>query len=193
MRHANPGLRILIVEDDPGFQLLLRDHLLIPLLQAAPGSVLTAVGSFEAMEDALRDIHRPDITILDLTLPPHDMRDTLARLDRIEDVTPVVILTGSCEERVRAIIGGRFTPVVEKTRLLPGFLERAIIFAIEKWHNHRWARIQECVTEIRRLALQAVEGIASEPESAAAERGPLPAPPATATANPAPPDAPGGS
>lgn len=147
-----PALRILIVEDDPGFQLLLQDRILIPILQAAPDSVLTVAASLEAMEAALRDIHHPDITILDLTLPPHDMRDTLGRLDHIEDVTPVVILTGSSEERVRAIIGGRFTPVLEKMQLQPGLLERAIIFAIEKWHNHRWARIQSCVAEIRRLA-----------------------------------------
>ncbi len=138
------SLRILVVEDDPLYSEIINRLLLHDILERIPGSVVTFVKTLEAMEEVLCEIERPDVTILDLAVPPNTMRDTLAQLETIELCTPVVILTGSKEENIRAIIGHRLTPIVEKTAAAadPGILHRAIIFAVEYWQNHRWARVK---------------------------------------------------
>lgn len=93
-------LKILLVEDDPGDQLLLR--------QALAGQPLTELTVCDTGTAALEYLHGtiPDLILLDLRLPGVDGFDVLKWIrqsDRHRD-TPVVVLTGteSPEDRQRA-------------------------------------------------------------------------------------------
>lgn len=153
------GIRILVAEDDPAFSELIEQRLLPPIVAAIPNSTVIFVRSIEAVLAELASIARPDVLLLDLTMPPSGMADTLARLDTIEQATPVVILTGSKEEAVRNIIGTRPTPVVEKEIAIgnPGLLHQVICRVIEFWQNTRHARTRENI-RIMKAALHAPEG-----------------------------------
>lgn len=135
-------IRILIVEDDPLYAEVVRS-LVQPILNAFPGSSVTAVRTMEAALAAVAALDAPDLTLLDLTLPPSGMEETLAHLDALEDRTAVVIVTGQKEELIRRIIGDRKTPIVEKTLALPnapGPLMTAIYLAVDAFQARRWSK-----------------------------------------------------
>jgi CheY-like chemotaxis protein len=139
------AMRILVVEDNELFREIIQRGLLAEMLKAMPESVVSFVSTLDAMMATLASLDRPDVTILDLGVPPNTMAETLSRLDMIEEHTPVVILTGNQEEAIRAKIGHRLTPVVEKNDQLikdPGILHRAIVFAVEYWQHRKWARVK---------------------------------------------------
>lgn len=150
-------IRILIVEDDPNFAEVAL-NLVQPILRAFPGSTVTTVGTIEAMLKAVAAIDRPDITLLDLTLPPAGVRETLAHLDSLEDRTAVVIVTGTQEELVRAIIGERDTPIVVKTPDLyrkPDILTKAITNAVAAFQKRKWAQMRADLEILRNVMPQA--------------------------------------
>lgn len=151
------AVRILIVEDDDNFAAV-ASTLIQPIMRAFPGSSVLHVKTIEAMLAAVAEIAAPDITLLDLSLPPSGIRETLAHLDALEERTAVVIITGHSREEVRAIIGQRATPIVEKSPALieqPGLLLAAIYMAVEVFQNHRWAKW--------RSNLKILKGVTSHP------------------------------
>jgi DNA-binding response OmpR family regulator len=91
---------ILVVDDDPDLRDLVRE-----LLERAGHSVRTAAGGREALK-LLYDV-RPQLIVLDVTMP--DL-DGWATLERVRDVTevPVLMLTarGAELEKVRGLTGG---------------------------------------------------------------------------------------
>ena len=92
-------ITVLLVEDDPGDVLLIReafeDHKL-------NNSLLVAGDGVEALE-LLRnpETDRPDLVLLDLNLPRKDGREVLAEIKEDDDLKliPVLILTTSQAER----------------------------------------------------------------------------------------------
>jgi DNA-binding response OmpR family regulator len=84
---------VLVVDDQPEIVRILRDY-----LERAGFSVLTAADGAAAMVAARRD--KPDLIVLDLTLPTMDGLD-VARALRREGEVPIIMLTARTEEADR--------------------------------------------------------------------------------------------
>jgi DNA-binding response OmpR family regulator len=92
----NPAARILLVDDDPGIQRLLKRYL------DEQGFTTAVVGDGKSMDQWLQQ-HQADLIILDLMLPGEDGL-SLARRLRVSGNTPIIMLTARGEE-VDRIIG----------------------------------------------------------------------------------------
>jgi DNA-binding response OmpR family regulator len=86
---------VLVVDDEPEIVRILRDY-----LDRAGFAVLTASDGEAAVAMAHR--HRPDIVLLDLTLPSLDGLD-VARAIRREAEVPIIMLTARSEETDRIV------------------------------------------------------------------------------------------
>ena len=86
---------VLVVDDEPEIVRILRDY-----LDRAGFAVLTASDGEAAVAMAHR--HRPDIVLLDLTLPSLDGLD-VARAMRREAEVPIIMLTARTEETDRIV------------------------------------------------------------------------------------------
>jgi DNA-binding response OmpR family regulator len=84
---------VLIVDDEPGIVRLVRDY-----LERAGFGVMTAANGAEALREFSR--RRPDLVILDLTLPETDGLDVARAIRRAGDV-PIIMLTARTEEADR--------------------------------------------------------------------------------------------
>ncbi len=84
---------VLVVDDQPEIVRILRDY-----LERAGFSVLTASDGAAAIVSARRD--KPDLIVLDLTLPTVDGLD-VARALRRESEVPIIMLTARSEEADR--------------------------------------------------------------------------------------------
>jgi signal transduction histidine kinase len=123
------ALRILLVEDNPGDARLLQE-----LLREAP----TLEASVERVErlDAARAhlaAERPDVMLLDLSLPDaHGIHTVKGALAAAPDV-PIVVLTGLDDEQVAlsAVHAGAQDYLV-KGKVEPALLSRSIRYAIER-------------------------------------------------------------
>jgi DNA-binding response OmpR family regulator len=85
--------RVLIVDDEPAIVRLIRDY-----LERAGFEVVTAGNGEDALHVFARG--RPDLVILDLTLPRMDGLDVARALRRAGDV-PIIMLTARTEEADR--------------------------------------------------------------------------------------------
>jgi DNA-binding response OmpR family regulator len=85
--------RVLIVDDEPTIVRLIRDY-----LERAGFEVVTAGNGEDALQVFARG--RPDLVILDLTLPRMDGLDVARALRRAGDV-PIIMLTARTEEADR--------------------------------------------------------------------------------------------
>ena len=98
MSAAARPITVLLVEDDPGDVLLVREAFDAHKLN---NRLLVAADGVEAME-LLRsaDADRPDLVLLDLNLPRKDGREVLAEIksDKALRSIPVVVLTTSDAE-----------------------------------------------------------------------------------------------
>ncbi|MEX2586596.1 MAG: response regulator [Actinomycetota bacterium] len=99
IREAAPPVRILLVEDDPGDVLLIREAL---AESCAPIHIEVASNGEEAIEflaqeGAFGGAERPDLVLLDLNLPRLGGLDVLKRIKHDDDLRsiPVVVLTTS--------------------------------------------------------------------------------------------------
>ncbi|HEX4579191.1 MAG TPA: response regulator transcription factor, partial [Candidatus Dormibacteraeota bacterium] len=84
---------VLVVDDQPEIVRILRDY-----LERAGFNVLTAADGAAAVVSTRRD--RPDLVVLDLTLPTLDGLD-VARALRRESEVPIIMLTARTEEADR--------------------------------------------------------------------------------------------
>jgi DNA-binding response OmpR family regulator len=92
---------ILIVDDDQGIRASLK-----AFLERTGFEVSTACDGMQAV--ALLDRTSPDLLLLDILMPRLDGRETLLRLRRAENWTPVILLTqvGEATERAMALEEG---------------------------------------------------------------------------------------
>lgn len=143
-------MKILIVEDSRT-KAKLMEELVKPLKDRFPGSSVILA---ERMVDALAIIMQdpsPDIVMLDLSLPDSNWKDTILKLDEIEDRAPVVIVTAHPEQAVRDLMEGRDTPIVDNG---PGFIDRiltTIIRAIIGWRERKRTKLDATLDEMRRM------------------------------------------
>lgn len=94
-----PGLRILLVEDNPGDIRLLREY-----LQSAAGTQNYVFTPVSTLEQALEEMaaNTFDVVMLDLSLPDSHGLDTLEKLRHRNPAAPVVVLTGLNDEALAA-------------------------------------------------------------------------------------------
>ncbi|MDI9884454.1 response regulator [Streptomyces sp. HNM0645] len=100
--NATKPIEVLLVEDDPGDELMTREA----FEDNKIGNTLHVVRDGEEALDFLyrrgahRDAPRPDLILLDLNLPKYDGRQVLERIKADSDLThiPVVVLTTSAAE-----------------------------------------------------------------------------------------------
>jgi len=85
--------RVLIVDDEPAIVRLIRDY-----LERAGFDVITATNGDDALQAFTRS--RPDLVILDLSLPRMDGLDVARAMRRAGDV-PIIMLTARTEEADR--------------------------------------------------------------------------------------------
>jgi two-component system, OmpR family, alkaline phosphatase synthesis response regulator PhoP len=85
--------RVLIVDDEPQIVRLVRDY-----LESAGFEVTTAANGAQALREFSRQ--RPDLVILDLTLPETDGLDVARAIRRTGDV-PIIMLTARTDEADR--------------------------------------------------------------------------------------------
>ena len=97
----NKKQHILVVDDDQGIR-----NSLAAFLERTGYEISTASDGQKAL--ALLDGVRPDLIILDILMPHLDGRETLRRLRRAENWTPVILLTqvGEAAERAMALEEG---------------------------------------------------------------------------------------
>src|SRR5437870_6707638 len=94
------GTRVLVVDDDPDIRSLLR-----VLLERAGHQVVDAPDGKAALREVFD--RRPDLVVLDVTMPELDGWKTLERIRDVSDV-PVMMLTAAATEieKVRALGAG---------------------------------------------------------------------------------------
>ena len=96
----NP-LEVLLVEDDPGDELLTREALKDASVRMHVATDGVAALAFLRREGAYQAAPRPDLVLLDLNLPRKGGREVLAEIRRDEQLQliPVIILTTSNYEQ----------------------------------------------------------------------------------------------
>ena len=122
-------IHVLLIEDNPGDARLLR-----ALLQETASSQFELVHA-ERFSDALNRLseRRFDVVLLDLSLPDAQGLDTISRLGRQAEGTPIVILTGLNDEEIaiRALQQGAQDYLV-KGQADGQLLARALRYSIER-------------------------------------------------------------
>jgi signal transduction histidine kinase len=123
------SLRILLVEDNPGDARLLEEHLRDA---STLGATIKHVERLDAAEAQLAR-ERPDVVLLDLSLPDAQGIDTVKGALAAAPDVPIVVLTGLDDEAValRAVHAGAQDYLV-KGKVGPALLSRSIRYAIER-------------------------------------------------------------
>jgi two-component system response regulator len=99
---SNPGIRILLVEDNPGDVRLTKEALKEAKVRNQLFVVEDGVAAMEFLnrEGEYTDVPRPDLILLDLNLPKKDGREVLEEIKQDSSLKriPVVVLTTSHAE-----------------------------------------------------------------------------------------------
>ncbi|MCU0532784.1 MAG: PAS domain S-box protein [Hydrococcus sp. Prado102] len=126
---TNGHIKILLVEDNPGDVLLLKEFL------RDANSTQFELTPVECLKEALQFLEEQsfDIVLLDLSLPDSQGLETFVEIDRIAPLIPIVVLTGLDDETVaiRAMQEGAQDYLV-KGQVDGNLLGRAIRYAIER-------------------------------------------------------------
>ena len=98
---ANPGARILVVEDEQPMRMVLKD-----ILEHEGFRVLTAEDGKSGLKAAIKE--KPALILLDIMLPKIDGFTLCAELRRLTYTGPVLMLTakGQVDDRVRGLDSG---------------------------------------------------------------------------------------
>ncbi len=99
MTETATPIRVLLVEDDPGDTLMIKEAFEENKLRNELSCVADGVDALRYLrrEDEFADVPRPDLILLDLNLPRKDGREVLAEIksDEALRTIPVVVLTTS--------------------------------------------------------------------------------------------------
>lgn len=128
----NASISILLVEDNPGDQIIVTKYL---TKSQTPDFNVTVCSNLAEAKEALT-VSNFDTILLDLTLPDSDGLKTFHNLNRIAPLTPIIILTGLDvrELAIQAVREGAQDYLV-KGEHLKILLARAIQHGIERKHR----------------------------------------------------------
>jgi DNA-binding response OmpR family regulator len=129
--HAGPH-RILIADDDA----LVRGSL-AAVLEIEGFKVDEAENGIEAVSHAIQ--HSPDLVLLDLNMPGMDGWTTFTKLDRVQPLVPVIVITARPNQYQEAVRLG-VDAFMEKPLNIPVLL-RAIMRLINEDENRHVRRI----------------------------------------------------
>lgn len=122
-------ISILIVEDNPGDSLLIKEYL------GERQSISAEIMEAETLESALGLLahYDFDVVLLDLSLPDSSGLDTVRRLITKFPEVPVIVLTGLQDEEI-ALQAVRYgaQDYLEKQLLSANMLYRSIMYSIER-------------------------------------------------------------
>jgi DNA-binding NtrC family response regulator len=109
---SEPLGRILVVDDEPQVAAMLRD-----LLMDLGYGVKNAMNGQEAL--SLVPVYRPDVVMLDLTMPGLPGHEVLEHLRRVDPHLPVIIVTANRDLDVarRTLMRGAFDYVLKPFEL----------------------------------------------------------------------------
>lgn len=130
-RDMDKNIRILLVEDDPDYTLLMNLY----IDEACGASMKHEVVNAASLAQGLDLLARRefDIVLLDLMLPDSEGLDTLAALRRRSPGVPVVVLTNmALEETGLQAIGAGAQDYLIKSKVDQQQLSRAVGFALER-------------------------------------------------------------
>jgi DNA-binding NarL/FixJ family response regulator len=146
-------ITILVVEDNPGDLLLIKEYLAERQNFAYD---LMACGTLESAITALSR-HDFDVVLLDLSLPDSFGLDTVRKVITNFPEIAVVVLTGLQDENT-AIQSVRYgaQDYLEKQLLSPGMLNKSIIYATER---QKLLQEKEDLLHDLTLALQKIESL----------------------------------
>ena len=128
MSGADPPVRILLVEDNPGDARLIRETL-------RDASLRFELAHAARLDEALEAVHARalDVVLLDLSLPDAHGMETVERMLAAAPALPIIVLTGLADETVavHAVQAGAQDYLVKGT-VDGDTLARAIRYAIER-------------------------------------------------------------
>jgi Flp pilus assembly CpaE family ATPase len=128
-----PDHKLLLVEDNPGDVRLVREM----LAEADAGLFqVTAAGNLVAALDALAHTQGFDVALVDLSLPDSQGLETFQTLQLHAPRLPIVVLTGlDSESMALTAVGRGAQDYLNKNRLTPEALVRALRYAVVRGHN----------------------------------------------------------
>jgi two-component system response regulator len=101
-KHADPGITILLVDDDPDCRLLIRDAIAECKVSNAVYEVANGAEALEFLKQRGKHAKapRPGLIYLDLEMPGMNGQETLKAIKADPDLRdiPVVMMTGVCDE-----------------------------------------------------------------------------------------------
>lgn len=149
-------ISVLIVEDNPGDVLLIREYL------SEKQDVLYDITEADTLESAIGLIggNDFDVILLDLTLPDSMGLDTVRKVITASPDTAVIVLTGLQDENI-ALQAVRYgaQDYLEKQSLAPAMLYKSIIYAIER--KRAMQEKEDLLNDLTRALekIEALEGI----------------------------------
>ncbi len=140
---TSKGIRVLLVEDNPGDARLIREAL------RAPGGPKFSVVVAGRLSEALEQLGQGgfDVALVDLSLPDSKGMDTFLRVREKARAVPVLVLSGleDSEVAARAVREGA-QDYVYKSQLLGDQLSRAILYALSR--QQLMQQLEEHVKEL---------------------------------------------
>jgi diguanylate cyclase (GGDEF)-like protein len=129
---------ILLVEDDPGHQQLIRRK----LQMACHGATVTVASTLESFLSALRTRRSIDCVLLDFNIPGHSAREFLGAVDRLRSECPVIVISDSDDQHVAisSFRHGGFDFVPKKSAMVGDELWRRITAALRQSRKRRRER-----------------------------------------------------
>src|SRR5579871_6379609 len=159
-----PPLRVLCVEDDSSYFLLIRQYLL-----RAPFPNPVEVTHFATLAEAVSRLHAAgegpafDVIMLDLTLPDSVGSETFEGIRDAAPDTPIIVLTGSDDNAMAVDMVQRGAQdYVPKDHLSSELLCRSILYALERNRlrcdlTRLNARLLKTTEDLRTAQMQLIE------------------------------------
>lgn len=143
--------KILVIEDMEGMRIALGRYL-ERLREKFPHAEISFVGTLADAWRILREIPAPDVTFLDLGLPDSEWHKTIESISEIDSLSPVIVMTGYPESKVREMMGRPDIDILEKGTSMWGKLWEAIARAVSRSiHSENMDRVDHNIRLLRAM------------------------------------------
>lgn len=146
----NSPLQILVVEDMAMMADAIREKLSV-LQHKFPDSRITIVGTWKDGIDVVSQVPHPDVVLLDLGLPDSEWRNSIERVDDFDRRSPVIIVTGHPEEKVRELLLLANSPHIEVLRKDSNLWDKLIDYIARAMARHKTGSMDRIKANIRTL------------------------------------------